>query len=135
MVLLLKSKVLTIYYLMIRDNINNMQHELNTNTLIGRRDYVCENCSMLLQRNGYVKRKVKHFVEYSIFTETFCIQCYRCPSCKTQHRLVPNEWIPYHRYTAEAIESILEAKCNIGESTIIRQQARFKSCEFVNRNA
>lgn len=116
---------------MIRDDLGNLHIERNTNTITSKNIVKCPNCFAVMRKNGYAKRCIKTVIELQILTQTFFVQCYTCVHCKSNHRLIPNEWIPFCQYTKNAVKSILSSKYPIYETTLSRQKTRYKSNHFV----
>ena len=117
---------------MIRDSIEDMKLEPNTNTLTSNKVFYCVNCHQQLVKNGYAKRNEQVIINDSIQRQVYQVPCYTCPVCHVHHRLIPNEWYPFKRYTKSAVQHVKSSKYPIYETSLIRQQARFKSREFVN---
>lgn len=66
---------------------------------------LCPCCAGRLTYFDTVKRKLwtKHRKKQIVY-----IPRYRCPACRTVHRVLPENVVPYQRYEAELIRGVLE---------------------------
>ena len=73
--------------------------------MIPRGNLLCPCCAGRLTYFDTVKRKLwtKHRKKQIVY-----IPRYRCPACRTVHRVLPEIVVPYQRYEAELIRGVLE---------------------------
>lgn len=69
------------------------------------KNLICPKCNCELKRHDCVKRTIRYEGGKKDY---ILVERYRCPSCKSIHRVLPDNLYPYKQYDAEIINGVLE---------------------------
>jgi hypothetical protein len=105
--------------------------ELGSHSIRPTRDSICPQCGGALKYRDSRKRGVKN-----LFGEARCffLRRLRCTVCGRFHTEIPDIILPYKRYDAETIQSVLDGEesataCAADDSTMHRWRASFAEAE------
>jgi hypothetical protein len=105
--------------------------ELGSHSIKPARDSVCPQCSGVLKYRDSRERGVKN-----LFGEArrFLLRRLSCTVCGRFHTEIPDIILPYKRYDAETIQSVLDGKesasaCAADDSTMRRWRASFAEAQ------